>query len=76
MRRPSWLGCRRASPGWVLGRHDGEVHVIPLLDLIEHGLADCVCGTTTEPVERADGSFGWIITHHSLDGREAQEGVR
>lgn len=51
-------------------------HVIPLNDLVEHdtdGEERCVCGPTTEPVERDDGSFGWLVTHHSLDGRERFE---
>ncbi|WP_218019272.1 hypothetical protein [Nocardia niwae] len=44
-------------------------------DLIDHDIPsdDCVCGPTTEPVPRSDGSTGWVIIHHSLDGREQQE---
>lgn len=44
-------------------------------DLIEHntGSDDCVCGPTVEPVERHDGSYGWLVVHHSLDGRELRE---
>lgn len=51
------------------------VHTYPVNDLIEHELTgdDCPCGPTTEPVPRDDGSFGWLISHHSLDGREARE---
>lgn len=51
------------------------VHVFPVGDLVEHDTdtEDCVCGPTTEPVERDDGSFGWLIVHHSLDGREQHE---
>ena len=50
------------------------VHVVPVRDLIEHDDTDeCPCGPTTEPVERDDGSFGWLVVHHSLDGREASE---
>lgn len=51
-------------------------HVFPVNDLVEHVTAvdqDCVCGPTTEPVEREDGSVGWLVVHHSLDGREAHE---
>lgn len=59
--------------GWVNGVIDEEVHVLPLDDLIAHWVEDCVCGTTTEPVPRDDGSMGWLITHHSLDGREFRE---
>ncbi|MFE3461382.1 hypothetical protein ACFXKD_27880 [Nocardiopsis aegyptia] len=49
------------------------VHVVPLGDLIEHEDEDCPCGPTPEPVEADDGSIGWVITHHSLDGRELHE---
>lgn len=51
------------------------VHVVPVGDLIEHDAdgGDCLCGPATEPVMRDDGSSGWLITHHSLDGREASE---
>jgi hypothetical protein len=51
------------------------VHVLPNNDLIEHEDegTDCPCGPTTEPVFDADGACGWVITHHSLDGREAHE---
>ena len=49
------------------------VHVIPLNDLIEHDdSSDCVCGPTVEHVP-ADGGDGWVLTHHSLDGRERHE---
>ena len=51
------------------------VHVSPVRDLIEHDTdgGDCICGPTTEAVMRDDGSNGWVITHHSLDGREKRE---
>lgn len=51
------------------------LHVVPVNDLIEHETVggDCVCGPETEPVERDDGSFGWVVKHHSLDGRERFE---
>jgi hypothetical protein len=51
------------------------VHTYPVGDLIEHNTDsdDCLCGPTTEPVPRDDGSFGWHILHHSLDGRELRE---
>lgn len=52
------------------------VHVIPLDDLIVHDENDeCPCGPTTEPVQRDDGSFGWTVLHHSLDGRERYETI-
>lgn len=51
------------------------VHVYPNNDLIDHDTdgGDCVCGPTVEPVPRDDGSMGWLVTHHSLDGRELRE---
>ena len=50
-------------------------HVFPVNDLIEHDTDtdDCVCGPTAELVIDDDGSCGWVIVHHSLDGREANE---
>ena len=51
-----------------------HVHVIPKDDLTEHEITeDCVCGPTLDPVKRGDGSIGWVVIHHSLDGREADE---
>lgn len=47
------------------------VHVLPYRDLIEHPMSDdCTCGPTSQPVKRDDGSIGWVVIHHSLDGRE------
>lgn len=51
----------------------GEVHVLPVGDVVEHLFDECPCGPSTEPVPRDDGSMGWLITHHSLDGREFRE---
>jgi hypothetical protein len=59
------------SPGG--GRSMSDVHVRPIGDLIEHDAEDCTCGPTVEPVQREDGSTGWLYIHHSLDGREAAE---
>lgn len=50
-----------------------KVHVLPVGDDVEHGDEDCVCGPDSEPVKCDDGSVGWVIVHHSLDGREARE---
>lgn len=51
------------------------VHFHPLGDLVRHELAGdtCVCGPRTELVSRGDGLHGWLIVHHSLDGRERSE---
>ncbi|SDW33374.1 hypothetical protein SAMN04487912_102365 [Arthrobacter sp. cf158] len=52
-------------------------HVWPLDDLIKHDTNDddgnCACGPTVTPVEGDNGYIGWVITHHSLDGRELHE---
>lgn len=54
------------------------VHVLPVNDLIEHDEEgdDCPCGPTVEPVFADDGYCGWLITHHSLDGREKHEWMK
>lgn len=53
------------------------IHTHPIGDLIEHDTAsdDCACGPTIEAVKRDDGSAGWHILHHSLDGREFKDGA-
>lgn len=47
------------------------VHVLPVNDLIAHEgeSTDCPCGPIVEPVFNDDGSCGWLISHHALDGR-------
>lgn len=60
----------------IEGLTAGTSIVHPLNDLIVHdvdGEDACVCGPRVEPVERPDGSFGWMYVHHSLDGRELTE---
>lgn len=50
------------------------VHVIPVNDLVDHEADDdCICGPAADPVKRGDGSIGWVMLHHSLDGREYRE---
>jgi hypothetical protein len=51
-----------------------EAHVIPLGDLMEHEVSEeCACVPRARIVALADGSDGWLLVHHSLDGREASE---
>lgn len=51
--------------------NDGEAHVVPAHDLVDHSLnEDCLCGPEPQPVKRDDGSVGWVYVHRSLDGRE------
>ncbi|WP_433460711.1 hypothetical protein [Micromonospora sp. CA-248212] len=51
------------------------VHVEPVNDLIAHITdgEDCPCGPAVEPVPDGDGAMGWLVIHHSLDGREQRE---
>jgi hypothetical protein len=62
-------------PGrWLSTVQDDGAHVVPLYDIVRHTANDeCVCGPTVEAVPRSDGSVGWMLTHHSLDGREQHE---
>lgn len=51
------------------------VHVYPVNDVVEHDTDtdECPCGPTLEAVSNDDGSYGWVLTHHSMDGREFAE---
>ena len=52
----------------------GLVHVHPLGDLLEHDLTeDCPCGPAPRLATGQGGPDGWLIVHHSLDGRETRE---
>jgi hypothetical protein len=61
-------------PAWTM---TDAVHIHPISDLVAHDTstdeADCPCGPEVRPVQRGDGTYGWEIVHHSLDGREQQE---
>lgn len=66
------------SDGWEVVPQIGYVvNVMPINDsdgVFQHDLDEtCICGPRIEPVPRDDGSMGWLYTHHSLDGREAEE---
>lgn len=51
------------------------IHVYPDGDIIDHVTVGdtCMCGPVSEAVPRDDGSYGWMLTHHALDGREFNE---
>lgn len=49
------------------------IHVEPVNDLIEHTHDMCPCAPTVKLVPQPDGTKGYIVTHHSLDGREKNE---
>lgn len=51
----------------------GVVHVVPNGDQVQHAETGCVCGPADELVPNDHGPDGWLITHHSLDGRERFE---
>ena len=54
------------------------LHVTPTDDLVDHDTSsaepDCVCGPEVKPVTHDDGSVGWLLVHHSLDGSEQAQG--
>jgi len=54
------------------------LHVAPQRDLVDHDTStaepDCVCGPEARPAPQEDGSVGWLLVHHSLDGREQAAG--
>ena len=74
-------GDRCNCPGHAADPEDGPPsntrHVHPADDGIEHDTStsepDCLCGPEVRPAPGADGSMGWLIVHHSLDGREQAE---
>jgi hypothetical protein len=53
---------------------NAEAHVVPVDDVLDHEISDnCICGPESTPVKQEDGSMGWVMTHHALDGRESGE---
>ena len=65
--------------GWLAQEAAYGACVVPLEDAVGHTNTgettdeDCVCGPTWSPVEQGDGAVAWVLTHHSLDGRELRE---
>lgn len=56
-----------ADSGWLAVEVEpGEVHTVPCGDIVLHEADDCVCGPTTVPILRPDGSIGYSVNHHSL----------
>lgn len=56
--------------------HDPHTaHVIPIDDHVQHedDGTECICGPTVEHLTANDGGDAWLVTHHSLDGREQTE---
>lgn len=47
------------------------VHVSPINDLLDHDtVGDCACLPVCKPVERDDGSIGYVVVHNAWDGRQ------
>lgn len=68
------MGDDRSQQWAVYETGPGEAHVCPLDDLMVHETAgDCACGPVRRSETMGDGSSGWVVTHHSLDGREQYE---
>lgn len=64
------------TAGWKLDHSfdAAAVHIRPRADTIWHPLDDgCVCGPVVQPCRRRPGGDAWLVIHHSLDGREADE---
>lgn len=61
---------RPRARGWEVWEvESGEVHVRPARDLTPHEpTQECVCGPTVDFTGERP-----LVTHHSLDGREAHE---
>lgn len=60
---PGGLDGHRSEDGcWLAIEADPTVPVV-----------DCPCGPTVELVSNPDGPDGWLLTHHSIDGRERCE---
>lgn len=57
---PGGIGTRHEDSGWLVIEADTMWH-------------DCVCGPDLECVPVPCGPDGWLVTHHSLDGREQSE---
>jgi hypothetical protein len=55
------------------GARLNDVHVIPHDDLIRHEYCDCPCGPDQELIPTDHGGDAYLVTHHSLDGREVYE---
>lgn len=59
---------------WGCYHADDGVHVAPMMDMVNHELdEDCVCIPTVEHLTTNAGDDAYLYTHHSLDGREANE---
>lgn len=67
--------ARLSTPQSVLPM---TVHVHPVNDLVEHDIEgdECLCGATWEFIDPDTGEAHGepLVIHHSLDGREHQEG--
>lgn len=56
---PGGIGTHHEDSGWLVIEADAGQHE-----------DDCVCGPDLECIPTPCGPDGWLVTHHSLDGRE------
>jgi hypothetical protein len=51
-----------------------SLHLIPADELARHTTDGCACTPSTKPYELGNGPVRPAIVHHSLAGRDAEEG--
>lgn len=52
------------------GLDNGDFHIVPVGDLVEHEPDGCVCGPRAGMARGPDGMLRTCYLHRSLDGRE------
>lgn len=63
-----------AVPGGTPTHHEDSGWLVIEADTAWHKDDDeCVCGPDLEWIPVPCGPDGWLVTHHSLDGREHRE---
>lgn len=51
-------------------------HIVPTEDSIGHELnTSCPCEPARDYKRREDGTTGWVVTHHALDGRGTDQKI-
>ena len=55
---------------WETIDSPGDIHVMPVDDLLAHEYNNCACLPETEPVECPDGRVEFMQIHFAWDGRE------
>lgn len=60
-------------PGGIEGHDDGSRGWLAIETDEDADETACPCGPRTELVNEPGVPDGWLVVHHSLDGREARE---